>query len=180
MQLPLSSELKLARKQAGLTQVELAKLSGVSQSVIAKIENGKVDPAYSTVTKLFAAIEKIEKNVKTIKDVMCRRVAVAKPSDTVLETSKKMKKRGISQLPIVSNNKIIGLISENDLLTASEKHLPSNTPVCKIASPAPPIISSSAPASALQAILRHSPIVCVVEDNKLVGVVTKSDLLIVF
>ena len=38
----LSSKLKLMRKQKGLTQLELAKKIGVSESYICQIENGKM------------------------------------------------------------------------------------------------------------------------------------------
>jgi Predicted transcriptional regulator with C-terminal CBS domains len=39
-------ELERIRKQVGMTQKELAKLSRVSQSLIAKIERGDVDPSF--------------------------------------------------------------------------------------------------------------------------------------
>ena len=38
----LSSKLKMMRKQKGLTQLELAKKTGVSESYICQIENGKM------------------------------------------------------------------------------------------------------------------------------------------
>jgi len=38
----LSSKLKLKRTQKGLTQLELAKKIGVSESYICQIENGKM------------------------------------------------------------------------------------------------------------------------------------------
>ncbi|MBI2079314.1 helix-turn-helix domain-containing protein, partial [Candidatus Micrarchaeota archaeon] len=43
------SKLGSLRRKLGITQKELAKLAGVSQSLIAKIEMGKIDPAYSKV-----------------------------------------------------------------------------------------------------------------------------------
>ncbi len=180
MNLPLPSELKLARKNAGLTQSELAGLSGVSQSVIAKIENESVDPAYSTVLKLFAALEKNRVNVKLVSDVMHSPILTVKPGDILSIASAKMKKLGVSQLPVFSN-KLIGLVSEDDVLSAVENGLDLRRIVVgKVMKPAPPVISSSTPASALPSILHFSPIVCVVENEKLVGVVTRADLLTVF
>ncbi len=55
------SEIKAIRKQFGLTQSELAKKSGVSQSLIAKIEAGKVDPSYSKVRQIFNFLENLHK-----------------------------------------------------------------------------------------------------------------------
>ncbi|MDP3742086.1 MAG: CBS domain-containing protein [Candidatus Micrarchaeota archaeon] len=185
MNLPLPSELKSARKQAGLTQVQLASVSGVSQSVIAKVESGAVDPAYSTVQKLFAALEKSAPSVKLVRDVMHRSVVTIAPSDSVVVASRKMKKLGVSQLPVVSNGKLVGLLSEDDVMRGVEKAIVisgggAKTKVARIMSPSPPVLSSSVPASALPSILRHSAIVCVVDGNKLVGVVTRADLLTAF
>ena len=181
MDLALPSELKLARKQAGLTQGYLSELSGVPQSVIAKIENAQVDPAFSTVRKLFAALESRHKNVTLVREVMHSPPVVVNSRDVLATASAKMKKFGVSQLPIVSRGAVVGFISEENILAAIEKH--SNVKkvsVREFASPSPPSVSDSTPASALPPILHHSPIVCVMRGNKLVGVVTRSDLLTVF
>lgn len=181
MQLPLPSELKLSRKRAGLTQAQLANLANVPQSVIAKIENAKVDPAYSTVLKLFSAIEKNTVDVKTVGEVMHRNVVTVTPSDLISNASRKMKKLGVSQLPVVLRGEIVGLLSEEDVLRVIEISGGSAKALVKKAmSAAPPVISSIAPASSLSAILHHSPIVCVVKGAKLVGVVTRADLLSAF
>ncbi len=180
MTFPLLSELKFSRKHAGLTQLQLSKLSGVSQPVIAKIENNQVDPAYSTVVKLFSAMENTTKRVKTVGEVMHVNVATVKPSDAISVASQKMKRLGVSQLPVVTDNELTGLVTEDDILGAIERGLRANTKVEEIAEPAPPTISSSARAAALSSILHHSPIVCVVNKNKLVGVVTRADLLTLF
>ena len=52
------------RKQLGLTQTELAKLSGVSQSLITKMEAKKVEPAYSKVKILIEPLQKQERSDK--------------------------------------------------------------------------------------------------------------------
>ena len=53
------SEVKVIRKKLGLTQGELAKAAGVSQSLIAKIESTKIDPTYSKVKLIFHALESL-------------------------------------------------------------------------------------------------------------------------
>ncbi|MDG6910121.1 MAG: helix-turn-helix domain-containing protein, partial [Nitrososphaerota archaeon] len=42
-------QLKKIRTELGFTQGRLAKEAGVSQSIVAKIEAGSVDPTYSTL-----------------------------------------------------------------------------------------------------------------------------------
>lgn len=47
--------LRAARERAGLSQSELARLSGVAQSVVSAYEAGKRQPALTTLAKLVAA-----------------------------------------------------------------------------------------------------------------------------
>lgn len=54
----LSDRLLWARKRAGLTQMQLAKKSGVSQGAISDFETGRTEAGYSdTLFKLAAALE---------------------------------------------------------------------------------------------------------------------------
>ncbi|MBN1079241.1 XRE family transcriptional regulator [Clostridium botulinum] len=50
-------DLEKVRKEKRLTQKELSRLSGVSQSTISEIENGAVSPRLLTVSKLAAALQ---------------------------------------------------------------------------------------------------------------------------
>ena len=46
------THLKKIRKQLDLTQYAFAKEAGISQSMVAKIESGKLDPTYSYIKKI--------------------------------------------------------------------------------------------------------------------------------
>lgn len=61
MFLPTPRDIKKRRVGLNLTQNELAKLAGVSQPLIARIEAGDVDPRLSTLTKIFDAFDTTEK-----------------------------------------------------------------------------------------------------------------------
>lgn len=51
-------ELHVARRAAGLTQVQLAERSGVDQRVISSIERGRVQrPSWDTVHRLSVALD---------------------------------------------------------------------------------------------------------------------------
>jgi transcriptional regulator with XRE-family HTH domain len=54
-QLAAAGLLSRARAAAGLSQRELARRAGTSQSVIARIERGQVSPSLDTLTRLLAA-----------------------------------------------------------------------------------------------------------------------------
>jgi predicted DNA-binding mobile mystery protein A len=51
------SLILLTRARLGMTQAQLAKRCGLTQSHIANIENGKVDVQLSTLRRIFAALE---------------------------------------------------------------------------------------------------------------------------
>ncbi|MEE3496289.1 MAG: helix-turn-helix transcriptional regulator [Butyrivibrio sp.] len=58
LRVALMGELVKARKEQGISQRELEKLSGVKQPVIARIETGTSSPQLDTVIKLLAALGK--------------------------------------------------------------------------------------------------------------------------
>ena len=54
----LISSLVEARKAKGLSQQELADLTGVKQPAIARLENGHISPSVDTINKLLAPLGK--------------------------------------------------------------------------------------------------------------------------
>ena len=56
------SDIKKLRIKIGMSQTELASKAKVSQAHIAKIENGKVDPRYSTVDRIFRCLKEEQKD----------------------------------------------------------------------------------------------------------------------
>lgn len=52
----LIGQLLVLRLEAGLTQTELAKRSGIRQSEISKIENGRINPTMETLEALASAL----------------------------------------------------------------------------------------------------------------------------
>ncbi|MFA4856113.1 MAG: helix-turn-helix domain-containing protein, partial [archaeon] len=73
--LPDLGEIKARRISAGLTQSRLASLSGVSQSLIAKIEAGNIEPSYGRAKRLLDCLAQLNaKKEKQAKDIMTRPV----------------------------------------------------------------------------------------------------------
>jgi transcriptional regulator with XRE-family HTH domain len=48
--------LRFLRTNKGLTQIQLAELTGLDQSHISKLETGATKPSYDTLTRLAAAL----------------------------------------------------------------------------------------------------------------------------
>ncbi|MCK7555804.1 helix-turn-helix domain-containing protein [Chitinophaga sedimenti] len=53
---PLGENIRTHRKKSGLTQGHLARLSGIDQSDISKIEKGQINLSYTTLNKLAFAL----------------------------------------------------------------------------------------------------------------------------
>ncbi|MGC8608630.1 MAG: helix-turn-helix domain-containing protein, partial [Thermoplasmata archaeon] len=80
--LPNVEELKKMRKNLGISQKDLANITGVSQSYIARLEKGTINPTYSKVKAIYeyltksgekaAGISVTSDKIMTKNVVMCR------------------------------------------------------------------------------------------------------------
>ena len=65
------THIRKIRKQLDMTQHALSKEIGISQSMVAKIESGRLDPTYSYVKKIEEALSRLTKHEeKEAKDIM--------------------------------------------------------------------------------------------------------------
>ena len=169
-------EVKKIRKKLGMTQTELANRAGVSQSLIAKIESGRIDPTYTKTKKIFTALSDLEKKEEIKAEQLMTTKIISIPSDaSIKEAINKMKKFQISQLPVIDDNKLIGLISESTILDALLNS--KGKEVKEVMQETPPIVSKITSIQVISNLLKHYPLVVVSEEGKLVGLITKSDLL---
>jgi transcriptional regulator with XRE-family HTH domain len=54
--MPFNERLKSLREAAGLTQEKLARTADMSTSAVSKLEQGGIDPSWSTVQRLARAL----------------------------------------------------------------------------------------------------------------------------
>jgi len=179
--LPDLMEIKARRIGAGLTQSQLASLSGVSQSLIAKIEAGNIEPSYAKARKLFECLRQLHaRQEKQAKDIMTSPVAFVEAGETLKKAIKALEKKGFSQLPVLSREKQVGSISEKSILAGlnSGKALDvENSLVEEAMEEALPTIQPNTPVSVVRQLLGYNTAILVVEKGKTAGIITKSDLL---
>ena len=169
-------EIKEIRKKIGLTQGQLAKRANVSQSLIAKIEAGRLDPTYSNATKIFDALRDLgEKQELKAEQIMGEKMLSILPSSSIKGAIKKMKDHGYSQLPVIQDNKAIGIITEAAILNAIIED--KGKFVDDIMEGAPPVVDFATTISAVSNLLKYFQMVLVSKKGKLIGVITKTDLL---
>lgn len=179
--LPDINEIGRRRKALNLTQKKLAMLAGVSQSLIAKIESGKVSPGYSTVKKILEVFEEIGRENRVVaRDILSKRVVSARKTDTVSRAIDTMRKFGYSQLPVIDRGQIIGTISEKTIvdIVSNGRSLPDimNKKVDSVMTEALPRISEDESVDVISALLRNNPAVLVTKKGRTIGIITKADL----
>ncbi len=170
--------IKLLRKKLGLTQSDLAARSGVSQSLIAKVESGKLDPSYTNAMKLFSTLRQLEqKSGIKARDIMNQNMITISPGSDIKHAIEVMRKHGISQLPVAEGGKVLGYVSESILLESLMSGLDKDAVVSEVMEGAPPIIPPETDTETIAALLRQYPIIIVRGKGSSMGVVTRSDLL---
>lgn len=179
--IPKLSEIKQRRKNAGITQSELAFKARVSQSLVAKIEANKIEPSYSAVQKLFEVLDYIEtKQGLRAKDIMNVKVITVEKGSLICEAIKIMKKFELSQIPVTSDGLIIGSISEKSILDKvielEDTNL-SNLKVEDLMDDAYPTVNDGTPLKALFPLMTHNQAIIVTKKEKILGIITKADLL---
>lgn len=175
--LPDITLIKTKRQKLGIKQKELAYKSGVSQSLIAKIESKRTEPSYSSVNRIFSALESYEhKNDKTCKEVMTKNILSIKKNEVAIKAKQLIKKHGISQLPVLEGKRAVGSISETTLLDNIDRNL-SNIQVKDIMDEPFPIVGAKTPVSIALPLLKIVDAILISEKESLVGIITKTDLL---
>ncbi len=167
--------IRTMRREAGMSQQELAKLSGVSQAHIAKIENGKVDPRLSTVNKILFFLGKKKKTI-TCGNIMNDHIVSARPDTPVPKVIGLMKSTGISQVPVMKGKTQIGSVREATLINNAHRNLKALR-VSNIMDRPFPSVNAEDPMEMLTPLLDFHPAVLVIDKGNAVGIITKSDLL---
>lgn len=173
------------RRKLGLTQNQLADMAGVSQSYIAKLEAGKIEPSYLKVKSIFEALDKMERKAEvTASEIMTKEIVSIHMDATVHETIEIMRRNGYSQLPVTDGDKPVGGISERTLLDQilyNDDGIPASRKVVgDIMEESWPTVAEDAPISLLSNLLKYYQAIIVQRQGKTVGIVTKADLLGVF
>ena len=181
--LPSLADLRRRRLRAGLSQTELARRAGVSQSLVAKIERGRIDPSYRKALALFEALDRhLEAEPR---DVPVRHLATpalvhVEPSTLLVEAARRLRRHSISQVPVLSGGLVVGSLTDRTIVRCladprSVSRLARLT-VGEVLEGPFPQIDADTPSRVAAALLRHVPAVLVTERGTLRGIVTQSDL----
>jgi cystathionine beta-synthase len=102
------------------------------------------------------------------------------PDDTLLTAYHRMRSADVSQLPVLIERKLVGIIDESDILNViygAQRSARFATPVKNAMTSSPKTLPIKAPVSALLAVFEHNEVALVCEGDTFVGLITRIDLI---
>ena len=183
--MPELVEMERNRRNLGLTQTELARLTGLSRSMIAKVETGRTIPSYEKAKIIFDILEAIEKKegiglqVATIGQVCSRQVEYAEVDETIMDVWRKMDGKAFSQLPVRRDGRIVGSVTEraiNRALIRGNSAEKIGLTLSTIMEETFPILPAETPIASVIGLLQHYQAVLVQEHGEVIGIATNMDI----
>ena len=167
------------RRRLGISQRELARRSGVSQSLISKIERGRVNPSYEAVKRIMRAVEEIRSELGggvSAADICTREIISVESGDPLSKAIELMNRHGISQLPVFSRGKPVGSISESTIVRKLDEIRSMEVAVEAVMDEAFPIIPENTSIEVLRELFKEYPAVLLQKNGEITGIVTRADL----
>ena len=180
MHIPTPEELRARREMLGIRQTELALRAGISQSMVARIEAGGVDPRTSTLRKIVNVLNTAEQTRMTAAHVMHTPVFSIQASEPVTRAMEIMNKNNISQLPVIEDGIPVGCISESAIVSVIEEqsaHRGHELVVRDFMEPGFPTVPRGMDIETVVRILQNHHAVLVMDAGIVTGVITKHDLI---
>lgn len=180
MHIPGPEEIRSRREAMGLRQTEVAKKAGISQSMVARIEAGSVDPRVSTLNKIIAVLNNAEQKKVTAGQIMHTPVLSVSPQAVITQAVELFEKNNVSQLPVIERGVPVGCISESVIVKAIEQQRIRHTHtflVKDFMEPGFPTVPPDMDVETVVNILQQNHAVLVVEGRQVKGVITKHDLI---
>lgn len=180
MYIPSPSELRAKRIMLGLRQADVARKAGISQSMVARIEAGTVDPRVSTLNKIIQVLKVAERPSITAEQVMHAPVHSVSPADAITTAVGIMRQEDVSQLPVIENGVPIGCVSESTIVNAIEQIGIARAHTRKVKDfmeSSFPTIPPDIDIETVVHLLQQHHAVLVVGEGRVMGLITKHDLI---
>ena len=167
--------------------IKYAKASGKKENILVVLADG----ASKYISKIFnddwmrenGFLDDGGPSMGTVKDLIASKggtsskVETAKSTDTILQVVNRLKQFGISQLPVVDDLKLRGLIHESDLLKALVEGKTPDSAITDMIESDYATVTPSTRVELIKNVLNDAKIALVIERDQIVGVVSKIDLI---
>jgi predicted transcriptional regulator len=172
--LPNKEDLQRLMRAHGLKASDLSKFSGVSKGTISKIFNKpEFEPSYRIIKTLFEAVEEISTaESRPVEDLMTHRVVTVELTEPIGSAKVKMLANSISQIPVLSSGKVVGLITEKSILRN-----PEGGTVADALSYDYAVVGPDKSIAEIPGLIDQLQAIIVMRGAEIVGILTKSDFL---
>ncbi|MGC8776674.1 MAG: CBS domain-containing protein [Candidatus Micrarchaeia archaeon] len=180
----IASKIRAARLMLGLSQGKLAKIAGVSQGAIARIEKEprSMNPTYLMVSRIVEAINSIGEESHALAGtrigaLMHKKLFFVAPDDSIRKALKIMKENDFSQIPVInSKGNIVGTVYQKDLVRFVGSPKKASIRVKEAMGVPLPEVDENSNVSMVEPILMEWGAVIVKRGKKPVGIFTVYDL----
>jgi predicted transcriptional regulator len=170
-----ADDIQQLRLRKGMTQSELASKVGVSQSAIARIERGTLDPKLSLVKKIVDVLTSDSRTVCS--DIMSIEPTTVDARDVVSSAVAIMQEKNFSQLPVMRGTNLVGILTEWDIIQNLQHNL-HEISVQSIMSPSGAItVDDGTSVDVIIPLFEKYQAVLILNQGRLQGIITRSDLL---
>ena len=179
---PDLKEIRRRRERLGISQHKLAKDLRISQSTVAKIESGRINPTYKIVERIFSHLSSLHSvGMGTAGEVASKPVLAVREGTSVAEAVRTLQKHGFKQLPVLNGNHNLGSLSERSIsrriLETKRPELLLRKPVGTVMEEALPTVSEDVAVEVIIPLLQQTQAVLTAKKGRITGIVTNADLL---
>jgi predicted transcriptional regulator len=169
-----ADDLRKLRLRFGLTQAELAAEIGVSQSYIARLEKGTLDPKLSLVKKIVDKLTR--KTGRTCSEIMTSEPVTVAPRDVVSTAVLLMQKNNYSQLPVLRGSQVVGLITEWDIIQNLQHNLHEISVEAIMTPSGALMVDENTSVDVIIPLFENYQAVLVLNQGRIQGIITRSDI----
>jgi predicted transcriptional regulator len=170
-----SADIQKLRQRRGFTQAELAKKVGVSQSYIARLERGSLDPKLSLVKMIVDTLT--GDSGKVCSEIMSTEPVTIDARDVVSTAVSLMQENNYSQLPVMRGTQLVGIITEWDIIQNLQHDL-REISVQAIMSPSGVLmVDGNTSIDVIIPLFENYQAILVQNQGRIQGIITRSDLL---
>ena len=170
-----ADDLKDLRLRAGRTQADLAAEVGVSQSYIARLERGSLDPKLSLVKKIVDVLT--GRTGRLCSEIMTTDPVTIAAREVVSTAVSLMRENNYSQLPVLRGTQVVGIITEWDIIQNLQHNL-HEISVQAIMSPSGALmVDENTNVDVIIPLFENYQAIIVQNQGRIQGIITRSDLL---
>jgi predicted transcriptional regulator len=170
-----AEDIQKLRQRKGLTQSELAAKIGVSQSYIARLERGSLDPKLSLVKKIVDILTCDSGRVCS--EIMSVEPITVDARDVASTAVSLMQENNFSQMPVMRGTQLVGILTEWDVIQNLQHDLREISVQAVMSPSSVPTVDANTSIDVIIPLFEKYQAVLVQNQGRIQGIITRSDLL---